>query len=94
MTDNCRICDIYEKRLSYTRMYDETSRVIIVQSFNSQGSKNPRLMAVLKRHTDCPTEEEKQTVEATLKMVADKLGKPYAIEPEKYVEHYHRHATF
>ena len=93
--ETCKLCELYEQRKCMTRLYEETSRVIVVQSFNAQGSKSPRLMAVLKRHTFNPTEEEKQIVEGTLKMVADKIGSNYEIEEELLDrEHYHRHARF
>ena len=90
----CKLCSIYEKRQCMTRLYSETSSVIVVQAFNSGGNKNPRLMCILKKHTSTPTEEEKQIVEGTLRMVADSLNRPYTLEPEKVVEHYHRHANF
>jgi len=93
--ETCKLCELYTERKIFTRLYEETSRVIVVQSFNAQGNKNPRLMAVLKSHTTDPTEDEKQIVEGTLRMVADRLGLPYTIEQELLnKEHYHRHAKF
>ena len=91
---DCKICAIYEERKCFTRLYDETSRVIVVQSFNSAGSKKPRLMAVLKRHTNNPTQDERQAVEGTLRMVADRLNMPYSLEINEEAEHFHEHATF
>ncbi len=99
MTETCKLCSLYTDRLCFTRIYDENNTTITVQSFNSAGSRSPRLMCVLKRHTNTPTEEEKQAVEGTLRTIADRLSLQLKLnyqfeEVNELVEHYHRHVRF
>lgn len=90
----CKLCELYEQRKLYTRIYGETDKCIVVGSFNNEGSRNPRIMAVLKSHTENPTAEEIDAVMNALKTEADKLKMPYGIECRKDAPHFHIHAVF
>jgi hypothetical protein len=98
MTETCKLCELYEQRKIFTRLYEESDKVIVIQAFNKAGSKNPRLMAVLKRHTNTPTEDEKQMVEGLLKTVADRvssqIGLNYELSVRESADHYHQHCQF
>lgn len=92
--DNCNLCLLYEKRQLPTRIYGETDKVIVVESYNKDGAKK-RMMAVLKRHTNSPTQEEKEAVLNVLDIEARKFGDNFEIEEfSSAYGHYHRHARF
>jgi len=95
----CRLCEIYEKRKLHTRIYGENDNCIVVGAFNSDGSKSPRLMSVLKKHTENPTQTEIDAVMNTLIIEADnvkkQIGLSYEIEPyHSTIGHFHLHASF
>jgi len=94
MIETCALCDLYERRISFTKIYGEYPDCIVIESFNKDGTRK-RLMAVLKKHTITPTEAQKKAVLDALVLEANKIKAPYSIEEyHSDIGHFHLHARF